>query len=244
MRRALRFVSVVCLTHGSAQFSKYNRASGDEPYFTPRRLQRIAGQVLQSLAFMHSLGVIHADLKPENILIASYSRCVVKVIDVGSSCFVSDHLSSYVQSRSYRAPEVILGAPYDARIDVWSLGCVLAELHSGSVLFQNESLATLLARLVGTLGPLPPCLLAGRHAHKFVTRSGALYERDEATGRAWVLRPKMSDLSHRLEGAAPEFVAFVAALLTPDPALRPTAEEALRLPWMSLHVPDSPEGQQ
>jgi serine/threonine protein kinase len=60
----------------------------------------------------------------------------VKVIDFGSSCFTSDQLSSYVQSRSYRAPEVILGLPYGQKVDVWSLGCILAELLSGFVLFQ------------------------------------------------------------------------------------------------------------
>ena len=79
---------------------------------------------------------LRADLKPENILIRSYSRCLVKVIDMGSSCFTTDHLSSYVQSRSYRAPEVILGIPYCQKIDIWSLGCILAELLSGSVLLQ------------------------------------------------------------------------------------------------------------
>ena len=53
--------------------------------------------MLTSLAFLHSLGLVHADLKPENILVKSYSRCQVKVIDLGSSCFLTDHLSSYVQ---------------------------------------------------------------------------------------------------------------------------------------------------
>lgn len=65
-----------------------------------------------------------------------YHRCEVKVIDLGSSCFITDHLSSYVQSRSYRAPEVILGLPYGQKIDIWSLGCILAELATGYVLFQ------------------------------------------------------------------------------------------------------------
>jgi serine/threonine protein kinase len=58
------------------------------------------------------------------------------VIDLGSSCFITDHLSSYVQSRSYRAPEVILGLAYGQKIDLWSLGCILAELSTGYVLFQ------------------------------------------------------------------------------------------------------------
>jgi dual specificity tyrosine-phosphorylation-regulated kinase 2/3/4 len=93
-------------------------------------------QVLDALCFLHGLGLVHSDLKPENILIQSYSRCEVKVIDLGSSCFVTDALSSYVQSRSYRAPEVILGLPYGAKIDTWSLGCILAELASGYVLLQ------------------------------------------------------------------------------------------------------------
>lgn len=63
----------------------------------------------------------------------------MKVIDLGSSCFTTDHLSSYVQSRSYRAPEVILGILYNQKVDIWSLGCILAELVSGSVLFQVTS---------------------------------------------------------------------------------------------------------
>ena len=66
-------------------------------------------------------------------------RCEVKVIDLGSSCYVTDQLSSYVQSRSYRAPEVILGLPYDQKVDIWSLGCILAELLTGNVLFQARS---------------------------------------------------------------------------------------------------------
>ena len=70
----------------------------------------------------------------------------MKVIDLGSSCFISDHLSSYVQSRSYRAPEVILGLPYDQKIDIWSFGCILAELLTGSVLFQVR-------------GPISSCIM-------------------------------------------------------------------------------------
>lgn len=96
-------------------------------------VQSITIQCLEALQFLHGLGLIHCDLKPENILVKSYSRCEVKVIDLGSSCFETDHLCSYVQSRSYRAPEVILGLPYDKKIDVWSLGCILAELCTGNV---------------------------------------------------------------------------------------------------------------
>ena len=93
---------------------------------------------MEALQFLHGLGLIHCDLKPENILVKSYSRCEVKVIDLGSSCFETDHLCSYVQSRSYRAPEVILGLPYDKKIDIWSLGCILAELCTGNVSFLHS----------------------------------------------------------------------------------------------------------
>jgi hypothetical protein len=169
------------------EFAKHNRASGDAPYFTPPRLQSVARQVLRALAFLHSLGLVHADVKPENLLMRSYSECEVKVIDLGSSCFLTDRLSSYVQSRSYRAPEVILGLPYGQRIDVWSLGCVIAELASGRVLFHNASLPSILARVEGILGPLPQRMVrAGRSAHRYYTREGRLYERNRETVRAAV----------------------------------------------------------
>lgn len=96
-------------------------------------LQVITRQCLEALVYLHDLGIIHCDLKPENILVKSYRKCEIKVIDLGSSCFQSDNLSLYVQSRSYRAPEVILGHSYDHKIDLWSLGCILAELYSGEV---------------------------------------------------------------------------------------------------------------
>lgn len=107
------------------------------------------------LDYIHSLRLIHCDLKPENILMKSYSKCQVKIIDFGSSCFIHDHLSSYVQSRSYRAPEVIIGCKYDYKIDMWSLGCILAELWTGNVLFQNDTVQGLLARVIGIIGPIP-----------------------------------------------------------------------------------------
>lgn len=177
------------------EFHKFNRESGGEAYFTMPRLQAITRQCLEALEFLHCLGLIHCDLKPENILIKSYSRCEIKVIDLGSSCFQTDHLCSYVQSRSYRAPEVILGLPYDQKIDIWSLGCILAELCSGNVLFQNESLATLLARVVGIIGPImPDMILKGREAHKYFTKNLTLYERNQDSNKLEYLVPKRSSL--------------------------------------------------
>lgn len=88
------------------------------------------------------------------------------------------------QSRSYRAPEVILGLPYDQRIDVWSLGCVLAELSTGRVLLRNESLVTMLARIESVLGAPPRHMLRrGKFSHKYYTRDGRLFERNRQTVR-------------------------------------------------------------
>jgi len=115
--------------------------------------------MLVALDLVHSLHMIHCDLKPENVLVKSISKCEIKIIDFGSSCFIQDHLSSYIQSRSYRAPEVILGCNYDYKIDIWSLGCIIAEIWTGYVLFQNETIQGLLARIVAIMGPIPQRVL-------------------------------------------------------------------------------------
>ncbi|GAB2247694.1 hypothetical protein Droror1_Dr00007576 [Drosera rotundifolia] len=216
------------------EFHKFNRESGGEVYFTMPRLQSITIQVLEAIQFLHGLGLIHCDLKPENILVKSYSRCEVKVIDLGSSCFETDHLCSYVQSRSYRAPEVILGLPYDKKIDIWSLGCILAELCTGNVLFQNDSPATLLARVIGIIGPIDQDMLAkGRDTYKYITKNHMLYERNQETNRLEYLIPKKSSLRHRLPMGDQGFVDFVAYLLEVNPKKRPSASEALKHPWLS-----------
>ncbi|KAK8495916.1 hypothetical protein V6N13_026905 [Hibiscus sabdariffa] len=216
------------------EFHKFNRESGGEVYFTMPRLQSITIQCLEALQFLHSLGLIHCDLKPENILVKSYSRCEVKVIDLGSSCFETDHLCSYVQSRSYRAPEVILGLSYDKKIDIWSLGCILAELCTGNVLFQNDSAATLLARVIGIIGSIDQEMLAkGRDTYKYFSKNHMLYERNQETNRLEYLIPKKTSLRHRLPMGDQGFVDFVSHLLEVNPKKRPSATEALKHPWLS-----------
>mmetsp|Transcript_91355 Transcript_91355/g.200147 ORF Transcript_91355/g.200147 Transcript_91355/m.200147 type:complete len:883 (+) Transcript_91355:226-2874(+) len=223
------------------EFSKFNRESGHDPYFTLGRLQRITRQVLIALQYVHGLWLIHADLKPENILIKSYSRCEIKVIDFGSSCFVDDQLTSYLQSRSYRAPEVMLGLPYDQKIDLWSLGCIVAELWTGYVLFQNDSVQSLLARIVGIIGPFPEHMMAmGRYVPQYFTQDGQLYKELEPypgphntqKRRLHLLLPKQSSLRQRMRIEDDCFIDFLTQLLQVDPAKRPTATEALAHPWL------------
>jgi serine/threonine protein kinase len=159
-------------------YGKYNREEEEEFYFTVPRLRRLTRQIVEALTYVHSLNLIHTDLKPENIMFVSYSRCIVKVIDFGSSCFLSDHLSSYIQSRSYRAPEVVLGCDYDGRIDVWSLGAILVEMVTGDVLFTSDTVPEMLARIVYVCGtPFPRHMLwEGRHTSDYINKFGCIYE--------------------------------------------------------------------
>ena len=91
----------------------------------------------------------------------SLSKYDVKVIDFGSSCFETKKLYTYVQSRFYRAPEVILGLPYSTAIDMWSFGCLLAELYTGCPLFPGENEAEQLACIMEVQGLPDPEYLKG-----------------------------------------------------------------------------------
>lgn len=160
------------------EFGKIIIESRGDVYFTRLRLSHIIRQCLVALKFVHKLGLVHSDIKPENILLSSYSRALIKIIDFGSSSFVSDRQSSYIQSRSYRAPEVILGLPYDGKIDIWSLGCVVAELYTNEVTFQNDSELSMLSRIEAICGPFPRHMIdKGRNCHRIFTDSGLIYEK-------------------------------------------------------------------
>jgi serine/threonine protein kinase len=229
------------------EVSKWSRVNGDMPYFTLGRLQRITKQLLVAVEYIHRLYLIHSDIKPENILLKSFSRCQVKLIDFGSSCFIDDHLSSYVQSRSYRAPEVLLGLPYGQKVDIWSLGCVIAELWTGYVLFQNDSVQSLLVRILGIIGEFPSSMLAaGRFVPQYFTQDGRLYKELEVTPeliasapapdmvrRIHLLLPKRSSLKQRMKIDDEDFLSFLSMMLKIDPSERLSASEALQHPWLN-----------
>ncbi|XP_067111315.1 homeodomain-interacting protein kinase 1-like isoform X4 [Osmerus mordax] len=139
-----------------------------------RNIRPILQQVATALMKLKSLGLIHADLKPENIMLVDPLRQPyrVKVIDFGSASHVSKAVcSTYLQSRYYRAPEIILGLPFCEAIDMWSLGCVIAELFLGWPLYPGASEYDQIRYISQTQGlPAEYLLSAGTKTRRFFNR--------------------------------------------------------------------------
>uniref|UniRef100_A0A8C2CZX2 non-specific serine/threonine protein kinase n=1 Tax=Cyprinus carpio TaxID=7962 RepID=A0A8C2CZX2_CYPCA len=137
-------------------------------------IRPVLQQVATALMKLKSLGLIHADLKPENIMLVDPSRQPyrVKVIDFGSASHVSKAVcSTYLQSRYYRAPEIILGLPFCEAIDMWSLGCVIAELFLGWPLYPGASEYDQIRYISQTQGlPAEYLLSAGTKTSRFFHR--------------------------------------------------------------------------
>ncbi|KAK0407296.1 hypothetical protein QR680_019123 [Steinernema hermaphroditum] len=114
----------------------------------------IGSQLATTLVFLaqNPLNIIHCDLKPENVLFCRQGHRAIKVIDFGSSCQQNAAVQTYIQSRYYRAPEVLLGLPYNEKVDVWSMACVLVEVHTGHPLFTGSSEIDQMMKIIEVLG--------------------------------------------------------------------------------------------
>jgi dual specificity protein kinase YAK1 len=126
-------------------------------------VQPILRDSLRSVAYLEELGLVHCDLKPENILFVSEQSSAVQLIDFGCLCAIGDAAVAYAQSRYYRAPEVVLGLGLGPEVDVWSLGCVAAELMLGLPLFPAVSQLHLLVLINEMLGPFPAAMAVTEH---------------------------------------------------------------------------------
>ena len=261
MLEHFNFRSHICITFELLSMNLYelikkNKFQG----FSLQLVRKFAHSILQCLDALYKNRIIHCDLKPENILLKQQGRSGIKVIDFGSSCYEHQRIYTYIQSRFYRAPEVILGAKYGMPIDMWSLGCILAELLTGYPLFPGEDEGDQLACIIEIYGMPPQKLLdVSKRARNFISSKGypryctATSQADGSVslqgGRSrrgkYRGPPASKDLVTALKGCDdPLFADFMKRCLEWDPAARMTPSQALRHAWLRRRLPKPPPGQE
>ena len=193
-------------------------------------IRSVAAQVLALLCLMHSQGLVHADLKPENVLVESLHdpesspepHARVKVVDFGNS-FVTGRGGGgggVVQTLTYRAPEVFRGLEAGSAIDMWSLGCLLAEMATLKPLFSGITPQAVAAQVEALLSERGSRSSAGMPEHHIARRSHAFFKLYDDLAKTDV---KVADLVDRL--------------LRPDPLRRLVAREALWHPFLQRTFP-------
>ncbi|XP_014209452.1 dual specificity tyrosine-phosphorylation-regulated kinase 2 [Copidosoma floridanum] len=225
--------------------------------FSLQLVRKFSFSLLQCLDALNKNKIIHCDMKPENVLLKQQGRSGIKVIDFGSSCYENQKLYSYIQSRFYRAPEVILGASYGMPIDMWSLGCILAELLTGFPLLPGEDEPDQLACVIELLGMPPQRLLdKSKRVRQFISTKGyprysgvsfngdGSIELNGGLSRRGKFRgpPGSKDLKRALKGCDdPLFLDFIEKCLEWDPERRLTPARALKHAWLRRRLPRPPE---
>ncbi|KAL8719099.1 MAG: hypothetical protein Q9225_003858 [Loekoesia sp. 1 TL-2023] len=167
-----------------------------------KAVRAYAQQMFLGLSLLRKCSVLHADLKPDNVLV-NESRNVLKICDLGSASDASENeITPYLVSRFYRAPEIILGLPYDFGIDVWSIGCTLFELYTGKILFTGRSNNQMLRSIMECRGKFGHKMLRkaefGRQHFDDLLNFRSI-EKDKLTGKDWAdLESRMSSASSTL----------------------------------------------
>ncbi|XXG67201.1 hypothetical protein AAC387_Pa06g0603 [Persea americana] len=190
-------------------------------------------QICRALAYIHGvIGVCHRDIKPQNLLVNSHTH-QLKLCDFGSAKMLvpGEPNISYICSRYYRAPELIFGATeYTSAIDMWSVGCVLAELLLGQPLFPGESSVDQLVEIIKVLGT------PTREEIKCMNPNYTEFKFPQIKAHPW----------HKVfhKRLPPEAVDLVSRLLQYSPNLRCTALEACAHPFFddlrgpNMHLPN------
>jgi len=216
-------------------------------------IREFGRQSLQALHFMRRIKLTHTDLKPENILLVHNDyewvpfprgtgtvkrpKCPdIKIIDFGSATFEDEYHCSIINTRQYRAPEVILDIGWSMSSDVWSLGCILMELYTGVLLFKTHEHLEHLAMIEKIIAPLPTAMVDAA-----LDSEGRKYMDKKEKRLNWPAGAASSNSIRRvkeccrLEDLVPAahrpLASFVRFLLELDPEKRPTPEQALQHPF-------------
>lgn len=198
-----------------------------------KHIQFFIYQTLCGLKYIHSANVLHRDLKPGNLLLNS--DCELKICDFGlargKTGSDDESMTQYVVTRWYRAPEVLCACKdYDEKIDVWSVGCILAELHGREPLFPGENYIQQLELIFRVLGsPKEEDLefITNPRAGKFIRGLKKKYPKIPFS----TLYPK----------TAPEGLDLIEKMLEFNPNKRITVDEALNHPYLAAMRDESAE---
>jgi len=165
----------IVMPHMSSDLKKIIFSSN---ILTDAHIQYIAYQILRGLKYLHSAKIVHRDIMPSNILINE--NCDLKICDFGLARVMTDNgdddakLTEYVVTRWYRAPEIMVATrTYDEKIDVWSLGCILAELIIRRPLFMGENYVEqidLILEVLGTPSKDDVQFISNRNALRHIQR--------------------------------------------------------------------------
>ncbi|KLO19068.1 kinase-like protein [Schizopora paradoxa] len=205
---------------------------------TNEHVQYFLYQILRGMKYVHSASVVHRDLKPGNLLVNS--DCELKICDFGLARgfdAVPDenqatHMTEYVATRWYRAPEIMLAfRRYNTAIDVWSIGCILAELIMGKPLFKGKDYVDQLNKILDIVGTPPDEVLNRIHSDKARAYVKSLAFR------------KPVPYKELMPSADPLALDLLEKLLAFDPVDRITVPEALEHPWLAQYhdVGDEPD---
>ncbi|KAM9073420.1 mitogen-activated protein kinase 11 isoform 2-T2 [Megaptera novaeangliae] len=133
-------------------------------------VQFLVYQLLRGLKYIHSAGIIHRDLKPSNL--AVNEDCELRILDFGLARQADEEMTGYVATRWYRAPEIMLNwMHYNQTVDIWSVGCIMAELLQGKALFPGNDYIDQLKRIMEVVGTPSPEVLAkisSEHARTYI----------------------------------------------------------------------------
>eukprot|EP00298_Acanthocystis_sp_HF-20_P011768 c19563_g1_i2.p1 GENE.c19563_g1_i2~~c19563_g1_i2.p1 ORF type:complete len:346 (-),score=99.48 c19563_g1_i2:1063-2100(-) len=180
-------------------------------------------QLVKSLKYLHSAGVIHRDIKPSNLLLNN--ECLLKVCDFGLARYVKSEdnpiLTDYVATRWYRAPEILVGSTnYTTAVDMWSVGCIVGELILKRPLFTGSSTMNQLEIIVELLG------------YPSQQEIESIQSPFAATMLASVKRKATPSWADRFPGVDPQALDLMQKLLAYDPSKRLSAEECLKHPYL------------